>query len=105
MILLSAMSYYRRKVIVLTLTAFLSACASAPVDQIALMPAPDVYGDGLLNPLPETNPFDRIPYDGILFATAITLILGPANVLIVNDIREFLRKRKDAFMQSALWER
>ena len=33
------------------------------------MPAPDVYGDGLLNPLPETNPFDRIPYDGILYAT------------------------------------
>jgi len=33
------------------------------------MPAPDVYGDGLLNPLPDTSPFDRIPYDGILFAT------------------------------------
>ncbi|MDK9558223.1 alpha/beta hydrolase [Marinobacter sp. M216] len=33
------------------------------------MPAPDVYGDGLLNPLPETEPFQRIPYDGILFAT------------------------------------
>lgn len=33
------------------------------------MPAPEVYGDGLLNPLPDTNPFDRIPYDGILFAT------------------------------------
>jgi esterase/lipase superfamily enzyme len=69
MILLSAMAYYRRKVIVLTVTALLSACASAPVDQIELMPAPDVYGDGLLNPLPETYPFDRIPYDGILFAT------------------------------------
>ncbi len=59
----------RRKAMVLTLTALLSACASAPVDQIELMPAPDVYGDGLLNPLPDTNPFDRIPYDGILFAT------------------------------------
>ncbi len=69
MILLSAMAYYRRKVTVLTVAALLSACASAPVDQIALMPAPDVYGDGLLNPLPETNPFDRIPYDGILYAT------------------------------------
>ncbi len=44
-------------------------CASTPVDEIELMPAPDVYGDGLLNPLPETYPFDRIPYDGILFAT------------------------------------
>ncbi len=69
MILLSAMAYCRRKIIVLTVTALLSACASAPVDQIELMPAPDVYGDGLLNPLPETNPFERIPYDGILFAT------------------------------------
>jgi len=49
--------------------ATLAGCASPPVDQIDLMPAPDVYGDGLLNPLPETNPFDRIPYDGILFAT------------------------------------
>ncbi len=69
MIRLSAMAYCRRKVIVLTASALLSACASAPVDQIDLMPAPDVYGDGLLNPLPDTSPFDRIPYDGILFAT------------------------------------
>jgi esterase/lipase superfamily enzyme len=69
MILLSAMGYCHRKIIVLTVTALLSACASAPVDQIELMPAPDVYGDGLLNPLPETNPFERIPYDGILYAT------------------------------------
>jgi hypothetical protein len=70
MILLSAMTYCRRgRAVVLTVTALLSACASAPVDQIELMPAPDVYGDGLLNPLPETYPFDRIPYDGILFAT------------------------------------
>jgi esterase/lipase superfamily enzyme len=70
MILLSAVAYcHRGTAIVLTVTALLSACASAPVDQIELMPAPDVYGDGLLNPLPDTNPFDRIPYDGILFAT------------------------------------
>ena len=48
---------------------FFAGCTSAPVDQIELMPAPDVYGDGLLNPLPESNPFERIPYDGILFAT------------------------------------
>ena len=53
----------------LFLLALLCGCTSAPVDRIELMPAPDVYGDGLLNPLPETNPFNRIPYDGILFAT------------------------------------
>jgi len=69
MTLLDAMARCRTKIIVLTVTSILSACASAPVGQIELMPAPDVYGDGLLNPLPETNPFDRIPYDGILFAT------------------------------------
>ena len=70
MILLNAKTRCRRRTaIVLTLTVLLSACASTPVDQIELMPAPDVYGDGLLNPLPETSPFDRIPYDGILFAT------------------------------------
>jgi len=47
----------------------LTGCASKPIDQINLMPAPDVYGNGLLNPLPITNPFDRIPYRGILYAT------------------------------------
>lgn len=47
----------------------LAGCASKPVDQIELMPAPDVYGDGMLNPLPEYNPFNDIPYRGILYAT------------------------------------
>ena len=47
----------------------ITGCTSEPVDQIEIMPAPDVYGNGMLNPLPEQNPFDRLPYDGILFAT------------------------------------
>jgi len=47
----------------------LAGCASAPIDQIDLMPAPDVYGDGMLNPLPEYSPFDDMPYDGVLYAT------------------------------------
>jgi len=59
----------RGTIIILTVTALLSACASAPIDQMDLMPAPDVYGDGLLNPLPESNPFEKIPYNGILYAT------------------------------------
>lgn len=69
MIPLNSISYIRYKIATLVVTALLSACSSAPIDQIDLMPAPEVYGDGLLNPLPDTNPFDRIPYDGILFAT------------------------------------
>jgi esterase/lipase superfamily enzyme len=47
----------------------LGACASQPIDQVDMMPAPDVYADGLLNPLPEQNPLDEIPYKGILYAT------------------------------------
>ena len=46
-----------------------SGCASLPIDQIDLMPAPDVYGDGMLNPLPEQNPYEEMPYQGILYAT------------------------------------
>lgn len=53
----------------LLLVLLLGGCASAPIDQVDLMPAPDVYGDGLLNPLPESNPMDNIPYKGMLFAT------------------------------------
>ncbi len=68
MIPLNAISCIRHRTAILVVTALLSACSSAPIDQINL-PAPEVYGDGLLNLLPDTNPFDRIPYDGILFAT------------------------------------
>ena len=54
----------------LSITVSLAACASKPpLDQVDLMPAPDVYGDGVLNPLPETDPFEHIPYDGILYVT------------------------------------
>lgn len=55
---------------VLLVAMFLTGCASAPpIDQLELMPAPDVYGDGLLNPLPQANPAELIPYKGILYAT------------------------------------
>ena len=47
----------------------LAGCAGMPIDQVNLMPAPDVYGDGMLNPLPESDPYESIPYNGILYAT------------------------------------
>ncbi len=63
MILLRSIACCRRRTaIVLTVTALLSVCASAPVNEIDLMPAPDVYGEGLFNPLPEHHPFEKIPY-------------------------------------------
>ncbi len=47
----------------------LAGCSSLPVDEVDLMPAPDVYGDGLLDPLPDSSPYGEIPYKGILYAT------------------------------------
>ena len=32
----------------MAVTLLLSACASAPIDQVDLMPAPQVFGDGLI---------------------------------------------------------
>ena len=61
------------------------------------MPAPDVYGDGLLNPLPEDNPFERIPYDGILFATD----RAPANV---HDPEQYYRNDRGHLLRLGLAE-
>ena len=58
-----------RKICVVILLLTITSCASLPIDQVNLMPAPDVFGEGLLNPLPEIDPFPNIPYKGILYAT------------------------------------
>lgn len=47
----------------------LTGCARKPIDQIDLMPAPEVFNYGLLNPLPEKSPFGNLPYQGLLYAT------------------------------------
>ena len=47
----------------------LSGCASKVWDEVNLMPAPDVYAEGGLNPLPERDPMALVPYGGILYAT------------------------------------
>ena len=57
------------RAVCVTTLLLIVGCASAPIDQIDLMPAPDVYGDGLINPLPENDPIASIPYKGILYAT------------------------------------
>ena len=47
----------------------LSGCASKVWDEVNLMPAPDVYTEGGLDPLPDRDPMRLVPYGGILYAT------------------------------------
>ena len=47
----------------------LSSGCSTTWDSVDLMPAPHVFGDGMLDPLPDSNPMEIIPYHGVLYAT------------------------------------
>jgi esterase/lipase superfamily enzyme len=47
----------------------IAGCSSTVWDQINLMPSPDAYHDGMLNPLPDQNPIEQLPYHGLLYAT------------------------------------
>lgn len=47
----------------------IAACAQKPVTELDLMPPPGVYEDGVFNPLPMRNPYQDVPYNGILYAT------------------------------------
>ena len=52
----------------LAVILLLSGC-STTWDSVDLMPAPHVFGDGMLDPLPDSNPMELIPYRGVLYAT------------------------------------
>lgn len=47
----------------------LTACSTKKLNEIDLMPAPDVYEEGAVDPFTDTNPIEKIPYQGILYAT------------------------------------
>lgn len=72
---------------------YLSACVSTgPIDQVEMMPAPDVYEHGLLNPLPDYDPYDKIPYHGILYATdRLPATVEDPEKYYVNDRGQILR--------------
>jgi esterase/lipase superfamily enzyme len=59
----------RPAVIVLLAVGISTACSRSVRDEIDMMPAPDVYGDGMLDPLPEGDPTDELPYKILLYAT------------------------------------
>ncbi len=58
------------RLLILALLFSLTACGSKqPINQIFLMPAPDVYDAGAINPFTDTDPIENIPYEGVLYAT------------------------------------
>jgi len=80
------------RIVCVALLLTLTSCASLPIDQVNLMPAPDVYGEGLLNPLPKISPFPNIPYKGILYATDRRPAgEGDPENYYVNDRGQFVR--------------
>jgi esterase/lipase superfamily enzyme len=59
----------RNTLILATVSLLLMSCAGVVLDEVDLMPPPEVYGDGMLDPLPEQDPMELIPYRGLLYAT------------------------------------
>jgi esterase/lipase superfamily enzyme len=51
------------------LSYVITSCSNIIWDELNLMPAPDVYHNSALDPLPKTDPMEQIPYRGLLYAT------------------------------------
>ena len=47
----------------------LAACASDSLYKLNLMPAPDIYDEGSVNPFTDKDPMDAAPYRAVLYAT------------------------------------
>ncbi len=58
-----------RTVLAVCYLILLTACASSDPSQRDLMPAPQVYSQGNIDPFEDRNPMEDIPYQGILYAT------------------------------------
>ncbi len=58
-----------RQVILAVLLLMVSACAGDKPYVIELMPSPDVYDDGAIDPFKDTGTVDVLPFDRIWYAT------------------------------------
>jgi esterase/lipase superfamily enzyme len=58
-----------RNCLALLTALLLTACAGKGPFQIDLMPAPDVYENGAVDPFVDDDPIANLPYGGVLFAT------------------------------------
>lgn len=65
----TARHYFLLQILLIGLFLNLAACAKKPLNQIFLMPAPDVYDAGAIDPFSDLDPIEAIPYEGILYAT------------------------------------
>jgi esterase/lipase superfamily enzyme len=57
------------RLLALALLFNLTACAKKPINEVYLMPAPDVYDAGAIDPFTDTSPMENAPYKGMLYAT------------------------------------
>ncbi len=65
---MKASGIFRQLFLILSVL-LLASCAGQKVYQVDLLPAPEIYTEGLVNPFPDKNPLDNAPYKGILYAT------------------------------------
>lgn len=55
--------------LIFSLAMTMLSCATHKLDEINLMPAPDIYEEGGIDPFTDSNPMASNPYSGILYAT------------------------------------
>ncbi|WP_163340571.1 alpha/beta hydrolase [Desulfopila sp. IMCC35008] len=61
------LSHWYRYIILLSLVT-ITGCADAPYS-INMMPSPEAYATGVVNPFSDTNPIDVAPWHGLLYVT------------------------------------
>lgn len=67
-------------------------CPNEPLNTINLMPAPDVYRNGGIGSFPNQDPFARLPYSGMLYATdRMPAAQGEAEHYYSNDRGHLMR--------------
>jgi esterase/lipase superfamily enzyme len=59
----------RNRLYLLAATVLLASCGSQQPFAIDIMPAPDVFDEGNIDPFADATPIGELPYSGILYAT------------------------------------
>ena len=85
--------------VLLLLVVVLSACAGNGLYKLDLMPAPDIYHEGSVNPFSDTNPMDKLPYRGMLYATDRAPVTEDSEELYYANRRGHLLRTGIAHMQ------